>query len=975
MGLNKKHLFLTVFLAVSLWLILQPSSASAALSGQMTLYFHPGNADASTTGNLLTLTPPGANTQTVSADAAKVSTSTVACEAGAQMTNNTINEIAVDDDVAGAAGTYCLASFYSMPMGQSITISTSDTDGLYGELFGSNSNADNAVTNFFIELYQWDGASTYTKFGFLTTGDAGIGAITNFKLVAASTTPLATITLAATDRIVATLIMQIITADSSSGNNDSTSIRFGSKASPLFVRLGYTASSTKPSLTGSKDDDFTTGTAQEGVDCTNSGAAYNGKWTCTTPDSATLGNFVVDATSTSWLILRDVETGVLGPNISSSTIMYQTVDTNADGDGSVTTVVNSVSDNPSGTSPFYHAGLLLLNSSATTTDYLILQSGFDATNRGVQINNSGTLSNSTNLAGNYNRLYLRWTKTGTNYQAAYSTDGASYTNLGSAISHATTFTKAGFNVYNAAINTTYAGAFDWFDYALAAAAADAEIFLPANQTFEVLQATSTALSPIKVKAGLGGGGSITTTNDIRIRIDDNFPMIMGTSTGLSCTTTGGGTVDCAQSAFSANRKELFIPVTTNFSNNADVVISNLEVDNFTAANAASTSMRLYIDGGTAIENSATATIAVKGTITLANHNLEQLSDQFSPMLENETSTTTELIRFKLTPNGESASTTIRLTYSTSGIADGDITSGNLYGDTNNNGRVDSVEGAIMNCGAPASGTIACNGTTTIHVATSTIYRATISNLAINDSITMNAVSTSNIIAVGTTSQTYVSRLTVSGSTGAIIHIKAKDVTVNSAYSQNFILESGATPIAPVTIKVYQNGKATTSTDFRIIIPSTLAMEWDPADTFPSVGGNAAAKVDNTQVFFEDSNKTMRIDIQSDFAAGDEIEIGALKFKNFTSVSGPVNLELYTGGAEDSVADAVDGKIKQVIGSAGGTAAISSPSENASGFQLGSYGGTAQGGGAGISQPSEGSSGFQQGSYGGTSQSGGGGPSE
>lgn len=447
-----------------LYLAYPNANAHAATSGQMTLYLHRENSAASTTYNALTLSPPSPTTLTTSANVTALVTPAAPCES-AQTTGNAINSISVDDDsTPPGTGDNCLATFFSSPVGQTITVETTDTDALYGEIYGSNTPGDTANTNVIMRVYKYDG-TTFTQFGAVTLGDFGTG-VTDQRVTAAAT-PSSAVTLNAGDRIVVALSLNVIAFDGS-GGADVTRVEFGATPAPSFLRLSYTAiTPSKPELTGADDDDFTTSSGVDGwTDCANAGTTYNTKWTCTTPSGTTLGQFNAAATSSEWLILRDKEGATLGTNFGASpenTYIYQTVDTNADGEGTLSTVLNSAIDASGGTTPYFHSGLLLWTSN---TDYLVIEAAFDGTNRGVMVNNSGTLSNSTALS-EYNRLWLRWDKTGTSYQAQYSTDGTTYTNIGSSVSHATTFTRAGLTSYAAAINTEYAAAFEWFDYALA----------------------------------------------------------------------------------------------------------------------------------------------------------------------------------------------------------------------------------------------------------------------------------------------------------------------------------------------------------------------------------------------------------------------------------------------------------------------------------------------------------------------------
>jgi len=173
-----------------------------------------------------------------------------------------------------------------------------------------------------------------------------------------------------------------------------------------------------------------------------------------------------------------------------------------------------------------------------------------------------------------------------------------------------------------------------------------------------------------------------------------------------------------------------------------------------------------------VNSNANSPLLVVGNIALGNHTAGQVSNKFE---EGVSSTSTELFRFKLTPEGETASTTLALSLSSvTGISAGDITSGNIYADSDNNGLLSAGEisaGSVFGCGSPSdlsggSGTITCNSTTTISSATDYIYKATVGSLESGDKITIG-LSSSDVIAYGNTTVT--AKLTVSGSATNISH--------------------------------------------------------------------------------------------------------------------------------------------------------------------------------------------------------------
>jgi hypothetical protein len=71
------------------------------------------------------------------------------------------------------------------------------------------------------------------------------------------------------------------------------------------------------------------------------------------------------------------------------------------------------------------------------------------------------------------------------------------------------------------------------------------------------------------------------------------------------------------------------------------------------------------------------------------------------------------------------------------------------------------------------------------------------------------------------------------------------------------------------------------------------MSWDTSDTEATIGGTASGKVNSTVSFPDD--KTLLIDVTSDFAASDTLTIEDLSFKDFLGQSDPGNLQLSVDG--------------------------------------------------------------------------------
>ncbi len=429
--------------AVFSWSITFIPIAEATTSGQTTFYLHNEVADANTTYNVMTQTLSNiATTSTTARSTTNVNATppTVLCEASTN-TGDSFGEIRLRLNTN--LDHRCAGSFISPPVGQSITINTTDTSSLAARIFVSVDNTTVSITPH-VYFYRYSGG-TLTLIGTFNGTDPATTSITQQDLTA---TPSANVTLAAGDRFVAILTMVINSG--ASGGRDGF-FYFDETAQESYVRVNYTTiTANKPSLAGSNDDDFTTAAT-----CTTN-CTYNTKWTYV--QSLTGSSLNAHTDSSQWLRLENNQGASLGTNWSttpSNTYMYQTVPA---GDFDMWTAAShEMSD--AGVSPWNHASIFLWTSN---TDYLEVESFYNGTTRGVQVNNSGTMVGSVTAISTYNLIWLRINKSGTSYQAQYSTDGSSFTNLGSAITHATAFTRMGLNTYSSQANVQHGATFEFF---------------------------------------------------------------------------------------------------------------------------------------------------------------------------------------------------------------------------------------------------------------------------------------------------------------------------------------------------------------------------------------------------------------------------------------------------------------------------------------------------------------------------------
>ena len=130
-------------------------------------------------------------------------------------------------------------------------------------------------------------------------------------------------------------------------------------------------------------------------------------------------------------------------------------------------------------------------------------------------------------------------------------------------------------------------------------------------------------------------------------------------------------------------------------------------------------------------------------------------------------------------------------------------------------------------------------------------------------------------------------------------------TISSAANQTFAVGDPATAISQITITDAQGSAfITAGNNIRITIPAGYNMAWDATDTDVVIGGAAAAKIESS-VNYENSDRTLVLDVNTNFAAGDQITVQELNFTSFLNFEVVAVLELEVGN--DNIAIAVDDK--------------------------------------------------------------------
>jgi hypothetical protein len=196
-----------------------------------------------------------------------------------------------------------------------------------------------------------------------------------------------------------------------------------------------------------------------------------------------------------------------------------------------------------------------------------------------------------------------------------------------------------------------------------------------------------------------------------------------------------------------------IPVNNDFASNEAITISGLSFTTFGALRTATSVLSVYTGGAgdTTSDDTDDKTIAISGSLTMANHTAGQVANNFSA----STLTAIPLFAFKLTPSGEDMNITsiVFPIRGIVGIIGGELTSTALYHDVNSDGVVNGGDVAVGGAGAVSisgqTGTITFS--TTI-VSTSTkdyILVGDVSNVKVLDSINLS-LEASDMTTVGVT---------------------------------------------------------------------------------------------------------------------------------------------------------------------------------------------------------------------------------
>ena len=409
----------------------------------------------------------------------------------------------------------------------------------------------------------------------------------------------------------------------------------------------------------------------------------------------------------------------------------------------------------------------------------------------------------------------------------------------------------------------------------------------ANQVFTVGDA-STAMTTATI-TDASTSATITAANDIRLRIPAALNMIWNTA--LTTATIGGGAAGKVSTAvtYEDAGKTLVVNVTSNFAASDQITVSGLEFNNFTAVSAA-TALQLVVSGtggGTAATSTTTKQIYAPISISSA------ANQSFNIGMGIHTIST-------ITVRGDASSQI----------------------NTANDIRIRIPAGLSMTWNtadvtATIGGAAAAKVSTTVSYedAGKTLVLAVVTNFAPGDQITVGGLQFDNFTAISAANNLELATGGAGSSTAATDDKTISIIAafgISSAADQTFIVAQAATAMSVLTVTDSATTPRITSfNDIRIRIPTGFNMTWNTALTTVTLSGSAAGKV-STTVTYENAGQVLRLNVTSNFAAGDQIIVSGLQFNNFTAISAANNLQLVVSGSAGGATAATDDKTKTIF---------------------------------------------------------------
>ncbi len=385
--------------------------------------------------------------------------------------------------------------------------------------------------------------------------------------------------------------------------------------------------------------------------------------------------------------------------------------------------------------------------------------------------------------------------------------------------------------------------------------------------------------------------SITAANDIRIRIPAGLTMTWDTA-DLSAVIGGAAASKVSSTvSYEDGGKTLVLDVTSNFVAGDQITVSGLSFASFTTTSGPA---RLELE----VRNDDTVMATDDKTITVIAAGVPRISSEFDQSFRVGDAPTT-ISTITVTDDA--------VTRSITAVNDIRI---RIPAGFNMSWDVTDVSALIL---GTAAGKV--SSTVSYEDGGKTLVIDVLTDFAPNDVITISGLSFRNFTAASPDDNLELEVRNdgaVSAEDDKVVFIVFIAVTPNlsSAADQSFTVGDPVTEMVTLRVTDDPFPQITAANDIRIRIPVGLDMIWDTTDVSPQLSGRARNKVSST-VTYEDGGKTLVIDVLTNFAADDWLNVKGLSFMNFTSASFARRLELEV--YNDGVANTSDTRTKTIFG--------------------------------------------------------------
>ena len=371
---------------------------------------------------------------------------------------------------------------------------------------------------------------------------------------------------------------------------------------------------------------------------------------------------------------------------------------------------------------------------------------------------------------------------------------------------------------------------------------------------------------------------------LKVRIPSTFNMDWDTSINtISVGGTAAGRVDTTLLPYEDGGQTLVIDVTKDFNAGEYLTISGPAFDNFTASSPLDNlELEVYNDG--AVTDDDDKTIAIIDVM------ISSAANQLFTVGDPATAVSTITITEDAVQASISALDDIRIRIPLTANLTWDISDLSVLLGGTASGKVSTTLLPYEDGGK-------------------TVVLDVTANFAATDTLTIDGLTFANFTAPSS-AQSLGLDIFDSGTDFALDERTVQVVAPGSALmlsanDQTFFVGHPSTGAASILVSDATIASITAANDIRIRIPAGFNMTWDTSITSVTLSGPQATNVLATLLPYEDSGRTMVLDVGSDFGGGDTFTVSGMRFQSFTALSATDNLELVIAGAGGATEDEDD----------------------------------------------------------------------